>query len=185
MRAIPTLPTMLFFLAILAAETGAGNVVPVAGEARTPPGARTRTVAGDLCETATELTRGEVARIDLCDAWGDYDPGAGGCSPCALPGPDVVYRLEARRSDALRITADVASGDPDVRLYLATDCADPAGSCLVASDADGELDHVMVDDATVFLFVDTTVGCGEVLVSLQGAANTAQTTWGALKAIYY
>lgn len=185
MRAIRPLLPALLLLALLVADAGAGTVFSLSRDGRTPPGERTRTVTGDLCETATELTRGEVVRIDLCAAWGDYDPGAGGCSPCALPGPDVVFRLEARRSDALRITADVVSGDPDVRLYLATDCSDPAGSCLVASGADGELDHVMVDDAMVFLFVDTTAGCGEVLVSLQGAATTAQATWGALKAIYY
>jgi len=37
----------------------------------------------------------------------------------------------------------------------------------------------------VFLYVDTTEECGTVEMSLGAAANTAATTWGSLKAIYY
>jgi hypothetical protein len=143
-----------------------------------------RSVAGDLCETAPPLARGGTVTVDLCQAWNDYDPGAYGCSPCALPGPEVVYILETQVGEELRLTAE-SIGSADVRLYLATDCDDPVGSCLAASNGGAVLEHGMAQGGTVFLFVDTTDECAVVTVSFEGAASTAGSTWGALKAIYY
>jgi len=147
---------------------------------------RTRVIPGDLCSTATALSRGATVEIDLCQAWNDYDPGAFGCSSCALPGPEVVYTLDTQAGEQLRIVTSVSAGAADVRLYLATDCADPLGTCLVASATGGAgLDITLVQGGALYLFVDTTDECGTVSVTRQEAASTASTTWGALKAIYY
>ncbi|MEZ4389421.1 MAG: hypothetical protein R3D98_17910 [Candidatus Krumholzibacteriia bacterium] len=147
---------------------------------------RQRTVAGDLCDTATSLARGGAVAIDLCQAWNDYDPGAHGCSPCALPGPDVVFLLDTQPGEDVRLTTSIDDGAPDVRLYLATDCSDPVGTCLAASGGNGAgLHHVISQGGLVYLFIDTTEECGEVSVTRQDVATTARTSWGALKAIYY
>jgi hypothetical protein len=149
-----------------------------------PPRAR-RTIEGDLCATAFALGHGETRQVDLCEAWNDYDPGAFGCSPCALPGPDVVASFDTQPGELLRIQTSVLSGELDVRVYLATDCEDPAGSCLAAATtAAGELEYSVVGGGELFLFVDTTGECGEVQVSLQRTASSTRTTFSALKAVY-
>ncbi|MBD3219664.1 hypothetical protein GF314_00355 [bacterium] len=175
---------ILGLLLLTVPATLAVAIPPLASTA-SPPGDRTRTVAGDLCDTALPLGRGESAEVDLCLAWDDYDPGSFSCSNCELPGPDVVFFLDTQAGEQLRITASTDDAGADVRLYLATDCADPAGTCLVASDgASAPIDHTVVQGGTVYLFVDTTDACSTVTVGLDGAASTSRSTWGALKAIY-
>lgn len=174
---------ILIIVLLLAGPASAGLSLDAGGDSRLVR-ERNRSIAGDLCDTAESLPRGTTVSVDLCQAWNDYDPGAFGCSPCELPGPDVVYKLDTQAGEQLRIAVS-AAGDVDVRLYLATDCHDPVGSCLVASQDSAEpLVHTLAQGGMLYLFVDTTDECGAVSVTLEGAANTARSTWGALKAIY-
>ncbi len=174
----------LIVVAIGAVAT-AKNVRLDSGD-RTGQGTRQRTVDGDLCGTALSLTRGSTLTADLCQAWNDYDPGAHGCSPCALPGPDLVFTLDTQPGEDVRLSTSIDGGSPDVRLYLATDCNDPVGTCLGASgDGDGSLHLTVSQGGLLYLFVDTTDECGAVSVTRQDVATTARTTWGALKAVYY
>lgn len=148
-------------------------------------GVRSDPVPGDDCDHMLTLARGETVRFDLCPASNDFDPGAHSCSPCALPGPDLVFELDTQPGERLKISTSVLSGSPDVRLYLATDCHDPAGTCLAAtSEVQRTFQHTLVAGGVLYLFVDTTEGCGTVEMVMADIANTARTTWGALKAIY-
>ncbi len=143
-----------------------------------------RTVAGDLCTSAEELGRNQSVTVDLCQAWNDYDPGLT-CSPCSLPGPEIVARLDTQAGEQLRVTIDVVSGSADVRVYLATDCEDPHGTCIAGSSGPGnEFAHTMTGAGEVYLYIDTTGECATVQVSRQAPASTLTTTFGALKAVY-
>lgn len=143
-----------------------------------------RTVDGDLCATAVELGRNQSFTVDLCVAWNDYDPGTG-CSPCALPGPEIVARLDTQAGERLRLTTSLLSGGADVRLYLATDCDDPAATCVAAaSGPDEEFAYTVTHGGELFLFVDTTGDCGTVEVSRAAPASALATTFSSLKAVY-
>jgi hypothetical protein len=144
-----------------------------------------RTVPGDLCSAPLSLPRGASVTVDLCAAWNDYDPGAFGCSSCALPGPDVVAVVDTQPGEQLRLEVDLVSGNADVRVYLATDCEDPVGTCVVATDApSGSLHHTLLQGGTLTVYLDTTGECGEVTLSRQQAASTAGTDLTTLKAVY-
>lgn len=144
-----------------------------------------RTVAGDLCDTAVTLGPNQSLDVDLCEAWNDYDPGAFSCSPCSLPGPEIVASIDTQPGEMIRINATVLSGSADVRLYLATDCEDPANSCLAASSGPStEFQHAVTAGGVVYLFVDTTGECATVQVLRQMPASAQASSFSALKAIY-
>jgi len=143
-----------------------------------------RTVAGDICTSAEDLGRNQSVTVDLCQAWNDYDPGLS-CSPCSLPGPEIVARIDTQAGELVRVTTSVVSGSADVRIYLATDCTDPQGTCIAASSGSGtEFSHTVTGAGEIYLYVDTTGECATVQVSRQAPASTLTTSFGALKAVY-
>ena len=144
-----------------------------------------RTVSGDLCSSAIPLAASQSLEIDLCQAWNDYDPGANGCSPCSLPGPEIVATLDAQPGEMIRVTTSVVSGTADVRIYLATDCENPAGTCLAAmSGPTNEFHHTLIAGGEIFLYIDTTGECATVRVTRETPASALSTTFSALKAVY-
>ncbi len=179
------MPAILTLTAPPALPAGGEGAGLDPGHFRRPASRALRTVPGDLCDTAVSLARGHDMIIDLCQAWNDYDPGAGGCSPCALPGPDVVAALDTQPGERVELTAAVTAGAADVRLLLATDCEAPHASCVAASQhAGGPVDHVMSGGGRVWLIVDTTGECAEVTVSRAAPASAFSTSFSALKAVY-
>lgn len=177
--------TMMILTAPPALPAGGEGAGLDPGHFRRPASRAQRTVPGDLCDTAVSLPRGHDVTVDLCQAWNDYDPGASGCSPCALPGPDVVAVLDTQPGERVELTAAVTAGAADVRLLLVTDCDAPHTSCLAASQqAGGPVDHVMSGGGRVWLIVDTTGECAEVTVSRAAPASAFSTSFSALKAVY-
>ncbi len=73
----------------------------------------------------------------------DYDAGQNGCLVEAADGPDVVIELFLWE-DPLTVRL-IAEGWPAVA-YLVTDCGDPGGSCVAATDSDGSLYFDPPDD---------------------------------------
>jgi hypothetical protein len=182
-------PAILIALATLL-TTAAGVAGPRHGDpdpgdsAALPPPPSERTVPGDLCSAPLALGRGEQVTVDLCSAWNDYDPGEFSCSPCALPGPEVVAVLDTQAGEKVRLDLD-AEGALDVRVYVATECTDPVGTCLVASDGSGDgFQWTVNQGGTLYLYVDTAGECGGVTVTRHQAATAAGTDLTALKAIY-
>ncbi len=184
MRLVTTLFGLLvLFAAFSLASTESGSFDT--GNRFQPQTRQHRTVDGDVCTSAVDLGRNQTLTVDLCQAWNDYDPGAFGCSPCALPGPEIVARLDTQAGEQLRVTLSLLSGSADVRFYLATDCSDPVGTCVAASDAPGsDFQHVVVGAGELYLFVDTTGECATVQVSRQAPASAHATTFSSLKAVY-
>ncbi len=183
-----TRPVVLLTLAgLLAAAAGVAGPRhgPDPGDRRlSPPPPADRTVPGDLCSAPLVLARGAAITADLCDAWNDYDPGEFSCSPCALPGPEVVAVLDTQAGEEVRLDL-AADGGLDVRVYVATECTDPVGTCLIASEGPADsFQWTVARGGTLYLYVDTAGECGEVTVTRHQAASAAETDLTALKAIY-
>jgi hypothetical protein len=65
----------------------------------------------------------------------DLDPGPGGCT--AGLGPDVVYSFTPTVTGSYTIGVTPLDQGFDISLYVVTDCADPAGSCVAGTNAQG------------------------------------------------
>ena len=177
---------LVLCLLIISAVTAFADSNALRSDLRFQPRTKhARTVVGDLCDSAIPLGASQSLEVDLCQAWNDYDPGAFGCSPCALPGPEIVASIEAQPGEMIRITISVLSGSADVRIYLATDCEDPEGSCIAAMGGPAsEIQHTVMAGGDVFLYVDTTGECATVRVSRETPASALATSFSALKAVY-
>lgn len=146
----------------------------------------------DLCAGAIELPCGD---IDLAGttagALDNYSPGSGGCTGYAAAGRDVVYKLEATAGDALYLSYTTTA---DGSIYIISDCADAAGSCIVGSDATlaGETEsiaHMFTSPGTYYLVLDSyganTYGDWTLTGSRScGATNAVRASWGSLKQTY-
>jgi Abnormal spindle-like microcephaly-assoc'd, ASPM-SPD-2-Hydin len=92
--------------------------------------------AGDTCANATVINPGALPFTDqgsLAGAANDIDPGAG----CAAGGGnDVVYSFTPSQGGVY--TIGVTPIDPtDLSLYVITDCANPAGTCVAGANVQG------------------------------------------------
>ena len=90
----------------------------------------------DICATAIPIHRcasGTLLGTTLL-ANPNYDPGEPwpSCTGSHEWGPDVVYRFDLFRGDALSVT--LIPFRTDAGIYLVTDCADVHGSCVAGAD---------------------------------------------------
>ena len=93
--------------------------------------------AGDTCAQATSISPGALPFAEdatLATALNNIDPGFGGCAPGG--GSDVVYSFTPSATDTYTIGAAPSSGF-DISLYIVTDCANPAGTCVAGTNAVG------------------------------------------------
>ena len=92
-------------------------------------------LAGDTCALATVISPAALPfgeDSSLTTATNNIDPGFGGCVPGA--GNDVVYSFTPSVTDTYTIGA--APTTPyDLSLYIVTDCANPAGTCVAGANA--------------------------------------------------
>lgn len=121
----------------------------------------------------------------------DYPLPAGSCTGYSHAGRDVVWRVDVPAQREIAATMHTVGGWDDT-LFLVTNCANPAGSCV-----DG--DRGFPDGATVaatnpgpgtatFWLVVSGYGdaCGEFTVdaAIRPPTATVPTTWGRTKAAY-
>src|SRR5215813_6074665 len=113
---------------------GLNNVSTVAARQFAP-------ASGDTCANATVINPASLPFTEESSTVGagnDIDPGGAGCVPGA--GPDVVYSFTPSATDTYTVGA-TPTGSPadtfDVSLYIITDCANPAGTCVAGSNAHG------------------------------------------------
>lgn len=92
------------------------------------------TAPNDQCADAINIPCGS---IDLsgstANACPDYTLPNGGCTRFAANGRDVVYKVNVLAGDSLYL--DYVQSATDASIYLVTDCADPAGTCVVGEDS--------------------------------------------------
>lgn len=119
-------------------------------------------VAGNTCASA--FTVGALpftAEGDTSDAWNEYLLDEGQCPGFVGKGvtsSDEVWRFTAAAAGTYQV--ELAPHGWDAVLYVIGDCADPAGTCLAASDTQG-------DEA-----VEVTLGAGEsVSIVVDGVEN--------------
>ncbi len=107
----------------------------------------------DRCMGALDVGRGGTFTGNTRGASNDYDPGAGGCTTYAETSNDVTYRVSLvageRLSASLTTTWDSA-------LYVVSDCASVATTCVAGSDRGNPetIDLTATAPGTYFLVVD-------------------------------
>ncbi len=150
----------------------------------------------DLCEDAVTVSGVQQFVVDLCTANNDYDADEHGtsCTGWISAGRDVVYRVYLHAGEDFFASVQ---GDHDASLWLVTDCADPAGTCVIGSDdtiAEGYEQIPPVSDPgwlpTVdgwhYLIVDGYDGgdCSESTIDIDAPIGNAAMDWGRVKTLY-
>lgn len=87
------------------------------------------------CLTALPVRAGETIEGSTAGARDDFSmEGADRCTPFALPGRDVVYRVAVQAGAALRVRLTPLLPELDLALFAMDDCAAPEASCLAGAD---------------------------------------------------
>ena len=126
-----------------------------------------RPLAGDTCATATVINPASLPFFDEATnagAGNDIDPGAGACAPG--PGADVVYSFTPMATGAYTVGATPLGATFDPSLYIITDCANPASSCVAGANlrpfGKGETLTATLNAGTrYFIVVDSAQASGE------------------------
>ena len=148
----------------------------------------------DTCATAFELTGAFDFDTETCDDANDYDPLSGGCTGYSAGGPDEVYRICLPPGGTIDLTFEELQYDASI--YLVTDCADPAGTCVAGDDCYPwpctdfiNYTNPNPTNTTYYLIVDGFgTACG--LAHLSGMTDVCDvtpvepTTWGKIKGSY-
>ncbi len=151
--------------------------------------------ANDQCAGAPPIDCGNVDIAGSTQfATNDYTPlatGAGGCTGYTALGKDVVYKITALGGEMLDV---IYTNTADGSVYLITDCANAAGSCVAGIDATltGLGEHLVTPAlaaGTYYLVLDsygTSTGGTFTLTGTYACAPTptARKSWGTLKSLY-
>jgi hypothetical protein len=154
----------------------------------------------DQCAGAIELAEGTVALSgNNRSAADDYNvcPGEPTCpTTCTgfpTPGRDVVYRLNVPSAgDVIDVTYAIDPNLSDASLYIVTDCANIAGTCVAGQDSQDpmvpeRLTYVFPSAGTYYLILDTFEPAGgswTLSGCMRCTTPTRSVTWGKLKSIY-
>jgi hypothetical protein len=148
----------------------------------------------DVCEGAIDLQAQGLTefQVDLCSGYAnDYNAGGStGCTGYTSNGVDATYKIYLNENDPFSVT--VTPGDPphDVSIWLVTDCANAAATCVAGADAtvgdDSEtLTYTAASTGWYYLIVDGFSSCSLTTVSIQVPVATQSSTWGGVKALYH
>jgi hypothetical protein len=140
------------------------------------------------CSGAIDLVAQHQQEFDLntCtgldEYWQTNDPG---CLDWEMHGPDLVYRIYLDDGH-LEVTMEAAW---DGGMYLVTDCADVAGSCVAVADeamaGDPEtLAYTAGEPGWYYLIIDAEEECGEAHVIINSPLASESQSWGAVKTLY-
>jgi hypothetical protein len=132
----------------------ASSVEPVQAAAPAP-------AAGETCASALIVPASALPFADdstTVGAVNDIDPGPSGCASGL--GVDVVYSFTPTATDTYLAGVTPVAPGFDVSLYVVTNCADPAGSCVAGANARGfaqgeSLPVTLNAGTTYFIVVDS------------------------------
>ena len=133
---LPVVLKLSLSLVIFCALAAAGMLPRIAASSHGPSRQDVRATAGDTCAAATVINPAALPFFDegtITGAGNDIDPGIGGCA--SGPGADVVYSFTPSATDSYSIGATPLGSTFDLSLYIITDCANPAGTCVAGTNA--------------------------------------------------
>jgi hypothetical protein len=110
-------------------------------------------IGNDQCTGAIDATTGGSFSGDTTNATDNYNPGAAGCTGYAAAANDVAYRVTLAAGERLQASLTAAW---DASLYVVSDCAMPAATCLSGQD-DGnpeQIDFTAISAGTYYIIVD-------------------------------
>ncbi len=116
--------------------------------------------ANDTCEGAIAIERCTSGVIDgdLTWALGNYTPGdyPSSCTGYGALGKDVVYVVDLLAGDVISLVYSYVGTSFDESLYIITDCADPAGTCVAGSDGGHpeDITWTCTADGTYYIICD-------------------------------
>lgn len=144
----------------------------------------------NTCEGALPLPFGTTFAFNNCGATNDYTPETGGCTGYTANGLDVVYYVDLIEDQQLTVSAQT---NYDIAIYLVSDCADIAGTCVAGSDntvSEG-FEQIIFDTADApgryYLILDgySSSGIeGDWEVTVDGVVPTETSSFDGLKAMY-
>jgi hypothetical protein len=146
----------------------------------------------DQCAGAIELFCNQPINLagTTAQAANDYSPGAFGnpCTGYTANGYDVTYKFNVPVGASVSLSY---TSSADASFYIISDCANPAGTCVVGADATltGQpevINYVFTTGGLYYLILDTYSGggtftCTGTLTCLTG---TEATSWGHVKTLY-
>jgi len=123
--------------------------------------------AGETCSSATAISPNALPFTDDSSTVGaanDIDPGPGGC--VSGLGPEVVYSFTPSATDTYVAAVTPVLPGFDVSLYVITNCANPAGSCVAGTNARGfaqgeSLSVTLNAGTTYFIVIDSPLQGGQ------------------------
>ncbi len=146
--------------------------------------------ANDLCENAIDLqAQGlTVFDVDLCLAADDYSAPSGGCTGYSSDGKDLVYKIHLNQDETFSASMQ---GTHDAALWLVTDCADAAGTCVAGADetvSEGyeTITYVAAAAAWYYMIVDGygTDACSATTVTIDAPVGNENASWSDVKSMY-
>jgi len=144
----------------------------------------------DTCDGAIDVASlGELyVELDLCLYTNQYDPGSDGCTGYPATGPEAVYMVTLQPGQTFFASANPVDGFIDLAVYLVTDCADVAGSCVAGDDSGNpeEISYLSEDGGTYYLMIDTYSSCGSGLVGVtfDGVVASEASSFSEIKAMF-
>ena len=144
-----TLVSQDFFL-IVDGYAGAGGAYALTIDIGPAP------IANDTCAGAIDVTSGGTFTGDTTNANNDYSPiasGLGGCTGYTANSNDVTYRVTLGAGERLLAELDASW---DASLYVVTDCAAAASTCVAGQDNGNpeQIDFTATTAGTYFIVVD-------------------------------
>ena len=148
--------------------------------------------SNDTCATAIDLQEQGLAsfQVDLCLANDDYTAGVhpASCTGYTSAGNDVVYKIYLALGETFMASE---SGAHDSALWLVTDCANTAGTCVAGADdtfsGDVEtISYIATAAGWYYLIVDAygTDGCGLATVIIDAPVGNEDLSWSNVKTMY-
>jgi hypothetical protein len=148
--------------------------------------------ANESCATviAVPFVGSYSATINMDVATNDYSPPLTGCTGYDAIGGDVVYAVTLTAGQEITVEWDPVYFDAS--LYVVTNCADLAGTCVAGSDAgtDGDPETVTFQNTTgvitTYYIICDSYFCsgGNGTLTIQSAVADGARSWGATKALY-
>lgn len=144
----------------------------------------------DTCDGAIDIISLDepYVELDLCLYTNQYDPGSGGCTGYAATGPEAVYMVTLEPGQTFFASAAPIDGSIDLAVYLVTDCADVAGSCVIGDDSGNpeEITYLSEEGGTYYLMIDSYTNCGSGLVGVtfDGVVATQHRSFTEIKAMF-